>query len=257
MLMQDVIKVKSISYKRYEELLVKKDKLLKEAEKYRFSYEQIFGSLNKEISDIKMECVKKRKTLSYCKNVVNLGLPIYRKELDDFIENAMKDYQDTIACLMNDDSSETQKSASPKEIKRIYRGIAKLIHPDMNEQLKSDEVVQDLWNRTCIAYNCTNYKDLLELEVLVNKYLESIFYDHNDDIVIPNIEEKIFDLYKEIENIKQTNPYQYKYILMDENNIISKIDELSKEINDYKRYNEDLDNQIKDYEPLINDGEKA
>lgn len=256
--MQNVIKGKSTSYKRYEELLLKKEALLKEAEKYRFLYEQIFGSLNKEISDFRLECVRKRKIISYCKNIVELGLTIYRKELDSFVENAMKDYQETIACLLDDENNEiSEKPASSKELKTIYRKIAKLIHPDMNVQLKNDSIIQDLWNRTCIAYNCANFKDLQELEVLVNKYLDTIFYDHPDDIEIPNIEEKIFNLYKEIEKIKNTNPYQYKYILNDEANVVIKIEELSKEVNDYKRYNENLDNQIKQYDLIIEDEKDA
>lgn len=257
--MQNVVKVKSVSYKRYEELLQKRENLLKESENYRFSYEQIFGSLNKEIGNIKMECVKKRKILAYCKNIVELGLPIFRKELDTFVENAMKDYQDTIASLLkdNDEDNAINNKFSEKDLKKVYRRIAKLIHPDMNAKLKTNPVIQDLWNRSCIAYNCSNFKELQELEVLINKYLESIFQDHVDDIEIPNIEEKIFDLYKEIEKIKSNNPYQYKYILMDETNVVNRIEELSKELNDYKRYIEDLDSQIEIYNPLIRDGEKT
>lgn len=256
--MQNVIKGKSVSYKRYEELLQKKEDLLKEAEKYRFSYDQIFGSLSKELGDVKMECVKKRKILSYCKNIIELGLPIYRVELDTFIEKAMKDYQDTIACLLEDETDETSNEVvSEKELKKLYRRIAKLIHPDMNAKLKSNPVIQDLWNRSCVAYNCTNFKELQELEVLINKYLDSIFYDHPNDIEIPNIEEKIFDLYKEIDKIKNNNPYQYKYVLIDEKSVISKIEELSKELNDYKRYIEDLDSQIDVYNPLIKEKEEA
>ena len=66
-----------------------------------------------------------------------------------------------------------------KEIKNIYYKIAKLIHPDTNPSLAKDENIKSLWNRTIIAYNCNDLKEIEELEVLVNQYLESINYKCN------------------------------------------------------------------------------
>lgn len=249
--MQDVIRIKSISYKRYEELLLKKERLLKEAKKYDFDYNQIFGTLNKEINSLKNECVKKRKIVSYCKSALSMGLQIKKKDLDEFVDKAMKEYEETLASLFDDDKVNIDEPVSDKDLKRVYRKLAKLIHPDMNAELKDDLIVQDLWNRACIAYNCSNMKDLQELEVLTNKYLFSITNNKLEDIEIVNIEEKIFNLYKEIEKIKNSYPYQYKYVLIDDDHITVKKDELEKELKDYKRYSEDLDGQIKEFEICI------
>ena len=46
--MQNVIKVKNISYQRYEELLLKKEALKKEAEQYQIKYNEIFNVLNND-----------------------------------------------------------------------------------------------------------------------------------------------------------------------------------------------------------------
>ena len=243
--MQDLIKVKSLSYQRYEELLLEKEALRKEAESYQIKYNEIFNVLNTNTYEARMECVRKRKIVSYCQSMLDLGSPIDKNELDTFIENAMKEYKDTLNYILNnDDKTDINKNPDNiKQIKSLYRQLARLIHPDMNSDLKDDKVIQDLWNRTYVAYNCSNLEELEELEVLINKYLESINHEHME-IEIPNVDEKIFNLNREIEKIIHTNPYQYKYIISDENSIKLKKEELQKELEDYKRYSIELNKQI-------------
>ena len=246
--MQNVIKVKNASYERYEELLLKKEMLKKEAEQYKIQYNEIFNVLNNDTYEAKMECVKKRKIVSYCQNLQSLGSKIIKKELDSFIDKAMKEYKDTLEYILNSDNDKTKdlNGQHTKQIKTIYRQLARLVHPDMNSELKDDKTVQDLWNRTCIAYNCDNLEELVELEVLINKYLESINHTHIE-IEIPNVDEKIFDLNREIEKIIHTNPYQYKYIISDRQIITKKKEELLKELSDYKRYLNELNKQIEEF----------
>ena len=71
--MHELMKIKSTSYKRYEELLYKKESLLKEANKYKQQYEAIFNPLIKEINEIKIDCIRKRKILSYYKSTIGQG----------------------------------------------------------------------------------------------------------------------------------------------------------------------------------------
>jgi len=252
--MQDVIKIKSASYKRYEELLLKKEALLKEAQVYKIAYNQVFDALSKEVAAARVDCVKKRKIISYCKSVISLGKLIIRSELDEFVEKAMKDYQDTLDYLSGSSiTTDEKKIDSPehqKEIKATYRKLAKLIHPDVNNDLINDEIIADLWNRTNIAYNCNNLEELEELSVLVNRYLESINQRHID-IDIPDINEKIFLLNKEIYTITHTEPYEYKYIMENQDSVNHKLEELNKELNDYQRYLKELDDQIEEFDTLI------
>lgn len=249
--MPQIIRIKNASYERYEELLLKKERLLKEAEGYRIAYESLFGVLNSEAYEAKIECIKKKKIVSYCQNMMEIGSEIIRKELDEFVDKSMKDYKDTLSYLFSEDKN---KEESPikntpltlKKIKSLYRQLARQIHPDMNESIKDDVIIQDLWNRTCIAYNCSNLEELEELEVLINRYLNAL--KHQDfDMEIPNVEEKIFNLNRKIEKILRTDPYQYKYILADENSVNRKKEELYKELNDYHRYSDELDKQIEEF----------
>lgn len=258
--MQDIIKVKSASYKRYEELLKKKREIIKQGEEYKSSYESIFDSLYKEVQALRLDCVKKRKIISYCKSLTSQGKVIIRKDLDEFVENAMKEYNETLDSLYGiedtiDDKKDKKIDLSDEDsmkIKAVYRKLAKLIHPDVNQELNQNEVIADLWNRTCIAYNCQNIEELLELEVLINNYLESTNQKYYD-VEVPDINEKILNLNREIYHLTHSNPYQFKYILENTEEINRKQEELKQQIDDYVRYSNELDDEIDLLEPLIED----
>lgn len=252
--MQDIIKVKSSSYLRYEELLLKKEELKKEANNYGFLYEQAFDVLSKEVSAYRLDCVKKRKIISYCRSMLSSGSIIIKKELDEFVEKALKDYQDTLDYLNEDDSIQDEKTITDEEklksIKLIFRQLAKQIHPDSNVDLKDDPTIIDLWNRANIAYNCANLEELEEIQVLTNRYLQATNRKYVD-IEIVDINEKIFNINRSIYKITHTKPYIYKYILENEESINKKKEELTKELNDYKRYCEELEEDVNKFEPVI------
>lgn len=247
--MTSIIKIKSASYVRYEELLNKKLELKKQAFNYKNEYQKIFGRLNDDAYSAKLECVKRKKTITYCQNIIDLDDKIRRKELNNYIKEAMEDYKKTMEIFKDDDENKIYEvtPAISKKIKDIYHRLAKQIHPDMNADLKQDKTILDLWNRVNIAYNCSNYEEIQEIDVLVNNYLESIYHSHID-VEIPNVDEKIFNLNEQIEHILNTNPYQYKYLLADKMAIKRKKEELKKQIQDYKRYKKELDKKIAQFD---------
>ena len=248
--MEEIIKIRNSAYERYEELLIRKDTLKKEAEEYRLRFNKEFGELCIKVLEEKMNCIEKRKTISYCKNMVLIGGVIYKKELDKYISETMIKYREALNMLKeNTEKAKSRKDVSNEELKEIknkYYKIAKLIHPDMNSDLKDDPTIMDLWNRTSVAYECLELKELKEIEVMVNSYLESINHTH-EDIVIPDVQEKIFDLNVEIEEILNTDPYQYKYILASKKSMSQKRKELKKELRDYIEYKKDPQKQIKQF----------
>ncbi len=245
--MNDVVLVENDVYQRYEDLLIRKDVLKKEAVQYEIGYIREFGELIAKNFEAKIACIEKKKIISYCQAIINKGGTVDANQMEDYISVIMKDYYLQLQQIL-DDNHKAKSGSSVSEyefrkIKKIYYAIAKLIHPDMNPSLKNDETIADLWNRTVIAYDCNQLKELEELQVLVNKYLKSIDYKHND-FVVENIEEKIFELNEEIDRIINTDPYTYKYLLVDEEAVNDKKNDLKQEIDDYKKYARQLDEVI-------------
>ena len=71
--MKTLIKVKNSNYSKYEELLVRKDTLEKEAKGYLISYVRIFGELTAKVFQLKIECIRQKKAIALCQAAINKG----------------------------------------------------------------------------------------------------------------------------------------------------------------------------------------
>lgn len=246
-----LLKLRSASHKKYEELLLKKDELKAEAEEIQNEYSRVFGELKTLLFKERMECVRKKKVINYCQMMMIEEIPIEKDKMESFVDQAMKDLNDTLQGMIdkNEESKrlENVDKETLKKIKQIYFRIAKQIHPDMNPDLKDDATIKDLWNRTLVAQKQNQLKEIEEVEYLLKKYLANI-NNKKEDIEIPDIDEKIDKLNEEIEKIKTTEPYLYKYLLADEKAVEEEKQSILNELNEYKEYGEKLDNIIKEFD---------
>ncbi|MBE6128132.1 MAG: hypothetical protein E7185_02540 [Erysipelotrichaceae bacterium] len=246
----DLVKLRNSDYSEYENLLIRRDSLRKDGEYYYLKYLSLFGDLINEVFAKKVECISKKKKIAYCQARANRNQPINSTELDQYIETVMSDYYKELNDMINI-TSEAKKSKpisffESKRIKEIYRHLAKLIHPDKRPDLAGDEVIQDLWQQITLAYTCNNLEDLQELQYRTEMYLNA--HDGIDaDIVIPDIEEKIKKAEDEIERILTTLPYQYKFILEDDEAVRTKTQDLEDELRSYTEYSAQLDEVLKQF----------
>ena len=70
----------------YEELLLRRDQLFRESGSYMTAYTQEFGDLITANFELKVECIKKKKTISYCRRRLNRGLSINADRMNAEIE---------------------------------------------------------------------------------------------------------------------------------------------------------------------------
>ncbi len=234
-------------YDEYKNLILKRDELKKKAFQYQEDYYREFGNLLKESFALKVECISLKKKISYCQMCVNQNKKIISLELDAHIEIVMKEYHEELDDLIkhvkfaNEVTSITIEDL--QEIKKIYRHIVKKIHPDMNPELFKLDDVKDLWNRTRIAYTCNDLKGLQEIQVLVDALDTS-----NPTVQIEHIDKKIDAIKKEIDTILNSNPYQYKYLLEDTEEVHHKKSELKDEIKEYIAYKKQLETLFSQYD---------
>ena len=73
-------------------LLVRRDRLCKEAETYRILYTQEFGELIVANFELKIECIGKRKAISYCRRRMNRGLAVDVRRMQAELDEEMKLY---------------------------------------------------------------------------------------------------------------------------------------------------------------------
>ncbi|MBR6403460.1 MAG: hypothetical protein IKS48_08780 [Eubacterium sp.] len=245
--MREIIKINNASYSRYEELLSKRDELCKKAFQYYKAYMREFGALILEVFQIKIECIKKKKTIEFYQAAINRGDPVDRDALDAFITQEMSEYQRQFEDMIEEQEAAKQSIVISEtdvlKVKSIYRKIAKLIHPDINPKVNGSEELTDLWNRVVIAYQCNALKEIQELEVLVNKALETLGI-YEIEIDIPDIDSRIDDILQEIHNIETTEPYTYRILLEDEGLVAEKKESLKLELEEYTDYSKELDGVI-------------
>lgn len=240
----EIIRVKNIEYSRYEELLLYREQLRKEAYIYRGLYMKQFGDLLLEIFEIQIECIKKKKMLAYYQMALNRGDTIEQEKVDEFIAREMQEYQKQLQDMIDENKAARKMKEIPSEkflkIKKIYRRLAKQLHPDINPRTNENKELLELWNLVVVAYNCNSLEDIEEAEILVNQAFERIGMGAIE-IEIPNISEKIEALEEDIQIIKETEPYQYKYILDNSDLVQKKTQELEEEKKTYLEYRGELD----------------
>ena len=243
----ELIRSNDSKYTEYEDLLLKRDQLEKEAEQIWIVYQQLFGQLMTELFEEKIECIKNKKIIAYYQMAINHGGKIDAKSMQDHIDKEMTSYYIELRQMLKEkEEAEKAGHSTPYEVKRakeLYRRLAKLLHPDLNPFTDSDKKLQELWVRVRIAYGANDVRGLTELEVLVRNALRELGIE-GSRAEIPDIEGKIVAVREEIEEICTTEPYTYGALIEDGEAIEKKKKELCDELEEYKRYRKELSNII-------------
>ncbi len=242
--MGEIIKVENEGYARYEELLLRRDKLKKEAHILQGQFMKEFGDLITAVFQKKIDCIQKKKTISYCQAAINRGTPVDMNALQIQISKEMEEYQKQLQQMINEnDAAHQMTTISPGDvakIKKLYHKLAKILHPDINPKTGEIPELLTLWHMVVVSYQSNSLKELEEAEILVNRALKE--YDISDlQITIPDMEDRIAKVEEEIYEIKENNPYQYKYLLADKELMEEKRNSLQSELKEYEEYDKELD----------------
>ncbi len=238
-----LIKVRNGQYEQYEELLLKREFYLKEAAQYLIGYTREFGDLIAEVFESKIRCIRLKKEIAWCQKRLNQGGKIDLNAMKAEMDRTMALYYAELADMVRD--AEHAKSfgvitpVNAQQVKRIYRELAKKLHPDINPKTKEQEKLKDLWNRISIAYYHNNLDELRELKVLTIAALKELG-DGGIEVDIPDLDQKIAQLEDEINDIVTTEPYIYKELLRDSDKIKEKRVALESEKAEYLAYNDSL-----------------
>lgn len=246
----EIIRVKNSSYSRYEELLMRRDAARKESFQLEREYVKVFGDLILKVFEAKIECIRKKKTIEYCQTFVNRGQSIDQDAMQEYLRQEMVEYQESLENLIKDNEaskySKKISQADLQKIKKIYHKLVKNIHPDINPVTNENEELKGLWQRLMIAYNCNDLKEMQETEILINKVLDKLDMG-TMEVEIPDIEDKIEQITAEIEAIKSVDPYQYKFLLEDDEAVESKKEDLRAELKEYEDYGKQLDEVLEGF----------
>lgn len=241
--LMDIVHIAVGDYPRYESLLLQREQLKKEAQLYRRAYTREFGELINLLFEKKICCIELKKSIAFCQIAKNHGEIPNVSEMHKYVEKQMTAYKEQLEEMLKEyNDSKLDVFINPediKEIKSLYRKIARHLHPDISPLTQQHPELMELWMRASSAYKCNDLKMLQETDFLVQQVLNQ-YGNQSIEIVIPDIQSKILELEKEIHTIVSTEPYSYKTLLEDEKATKAKKQELENELIQYKIYEEQL-----------------
>ena len=230
-------------YERYEELTLMKDRYEKDADLYQQAYIREFGELITESFQLKVECIALKKEIALYVKAKNAGEKVNVEDVRKFLETQMAGYYNELKSMI--EAKDAAKKSRPisnyeaQQIKKLYRKLARLLHPDISPLTRDDPVLADYFNRIIRAYKRNDLKELRKLEVLVDVELEAKGIKGYHE-VIPDAASRIEELERDIDMIIHSEPYTYKDLLEDDAAVAGKKDELLREIKEYRNYKKEL-----------------
>ena len=245
----ELIKSTDNQYDEYESLLLERDQVRKDTGSIWIGYIKAFGQLISDGYKEKLECIKCKKTISYYQAALNHGSIVDPEAMQNYLDQEMAAYYANLKRMQEDNErckkAGTSTAYEVQRAKTLYRRLAKLLHPDINPETDRHEALMELWQRVVSAYGRNDVKELSELEILVRKARKELGAGEVR-VDIPDIYERIASLKEEIYEITHTEPYIYKDLLDDPEQVEKKKKELSDELEEYRKYHQELDKVIKD-----------
>ena len=243
----ELIKSDDTEYEEYENLLLERDQIQKEAGQIWTAYVIEFGQLISDVYEEQLECVKCKTMISYYQNAINHGSIIDQDAMQAWLDKEMASYYAELSRLQKENeecrNSGESTAYEVQRSKTLYRRLAKLIHPDINPETDRQEKLTDLWQRIVTAYHHNDVKELSELEVLVRKVMADLGQG-DIKVDIPDIDEKIASLKEDIQKIIHTDPYTYKDLLDDDKAVMKKKSNLEEQLKSYQEYHKEMDAEI-------------
>lgn len=228
---------------QYEDLLLKRDQLFRECGSIMTSFTKEFGDMITANFELKIECIKKKKTISYCRRRMNRGLAIDTARMNAEIGQEMTLYYTQLKEML-DDKKRAKNAGTISEFRlvrarKIYRRLTKILHPDINKKTMKNENLRELWERITSAYQKTDVEELENLEVLVRRAMEKLG-DDSFELNLDDIDARIERVENQINEMLTTEPYIYLEILENEDKKQVYKDQLQAEHDDYEQYLESL-----------------
>ena len=220
-------------YKRYVRLLLEKEKIVKTNFQVQQRFIELFGDLRLEMLKVEIEIAKIKKEMEYLVRKKNRNESYDLEEMDDFVNQALEGMRAQYERMKEEQTQLKNKKMlsqeEVKEVKRLYRRLVKLVHPDLNPHQTKEQ--KELWHQLQEAYRNNDLVWLRELNVLIVFKTKG-----HEEVEIEDIEDKIEAVREEIALLKEEDLYQMRELVFDEEWIEAYKEQYERERSDFEVY---------------------
>lgn len=220
-------------YKRYVRLLLEKEKIVKTNFQVQQRFIELFGDLRLEMLKVEIEIAKIKKEMEYLVRKKNRNESYDLEEMDDFVNQALEGMKAQYERMKQEQAQLKNKKIlsqeEVKEVKRLYRHLVKLVHPDLNPHQTKEQ--KELWHQLQEAYQNNDLVWLRELNVLIVFKTKG-----HEEVEIEDLEDKIEVMREEIALLKEEDLYQMRELVFDEEWIEAYKEQYERERSDFEVY---------------------
>ncbi len=231
--MEHKIRKQEDLYKRYVRLLLEKEKIVKTNFQVQQRFIELFGDLRLEMLKVEIEIAKIKKEMEYLVRKKNRNESYDLEEMDDFVNQALEGMKAQYERMKQEQTQLKNKKMlsqeEVKEIKRLYRRLVKLVHPDLNPHQTKEQ--KELWHQLQEAYRNNDLAWLRELNVLIVFKTKG-----HEEVEIEDLEDKIEAVREEIALLKEEDLYQMRELVFDEEWIDAYKEQYERERSDFEVY---------------------
>lgn len=212
------------------------------------------GSLEYKTYEAQCTVMRLKRKIELIQAKKNRQEKIHLSKIDEMLDVEFLEYQQKLneqIEKMNDaikySKAEYLSEEENKELKKLYRKIVKVLHPDINPEVSVAQVKM-LDN----AVNAYKNGDLATLRIIGEMMGEHLLPEKNQDAFTQLKEEKerldkmLRSMKESIDKIKSDYPYKVKDILEDEKKVEQKKAELEELLKQYKKIAETYNAKIKE-----------
>lgn len=230
---------------KYVRLIMQRDQVQKEARICNEEYLREFGEEILQVFEEKIKCIELRKKIHHCQARVNHHEHVEEDVMEKMVYLEMKEYYDKMknlqSILKNVKEKKESTAYQAMEAKRLYRKLAKMIHPDICPRTATDTLLKESWGRAVLAYHRNAVDELQEIEVVVVHRLKELDIPVEAEPEVEDIQLKIERLESQISRIINTDPYQYHELFARRELVQERHEEILDELNQYRNHHEELE----------------
>lgn len=226
-------------------------------------YATTIGVKEYEALALDVEVRKLKATIEKIQAVENQRKKANLEQIEAAVEDELTEWQAKVDKMLGEIKASEERlknlltDEDSKELLKLYRSLAKKLHPDVNPNLTEEQ--KAIWIKVQQAYECGDLQELRALQLLVDDMPEEVITASSLDMLTTRrskLKAQVTDLITKLAELRHQPPLNLEARLGDQVWIDDQIADCEARIKDFSEKRETLENWIAVWKSKKNDRSK-